>query len=255
VILGLLNRRPPPRVRARLTVETPSIVYAIGDVHGCFAQLQSLLKVITDDAAAIQGPKLIVTLGDYVDRGPQSAAVLDWICSPPPPTFQRISLAGNHEAMMLDFLDDPRTDSPWLRYGGIETLRSYGVDTDAFLKGSRRDRTMRMAAAIPAEHVQTLLNLPAIVTMAEAVFVHAGIRPGIALEQQREEDLLWIREPFLGNPGADGPLVVHGHTPGTVPVQVGRRICVDTGAFATGVLTALRLHGNQVSFLQSAKTN
>lgn len=253
-MLGLFRRRTTtslPFQRRRLSADEPAVVYAIGDIHGCFDQLQELLDKIADDARHIAGRRILVTLGDYIDRGPKSASVLDWLCGPAPKGFERISLAGNHELMMLDFLDNPSPTSRWLEFGGNETLASYGINIRDFSRTSPRERLAILRANIPQEHIDLLQNLPGLLELPGAVFVHAGIRPGIALAEQHDEDLMWIREPFLSNVWEHGPLLVHGHTPDVAPVVAGRRICVDTGAFATGVLTAVRMAGTNISFLNT----
>ncbi len=237
--------------RARLTRDGYAVVYAIGDVHGCYDQLRSLVGRIEDDARDIAGRKLIVMLGDYIDRGPKSASVLDWLCAAPPAGFERVTLAGNHETMLLDFLADPRPDSRWLQFGGLDTLISYGISPDSFNRARPRERAAMFDASIPTEHLDLVRDLPSMLTLPNAVFVHAGIRPDIPLEAQHDDDLFWIREPFLSAEMPDGMLVVHGHTPGVEPVVAGRRICVDTGAFATGILTAVRLDDAGIRFLDT----
>ena len=242
------NHRQP---RSRRHLGDVSVTYAIGDVHGCHQQLVALLDIIRRDAMQFKGRKLLVTLGDLIDRGPRSASVLDWLTEPFWPDFERISLCGNHEAMMLDFLARPGTGTPWLDNGGWQTLESYGINLAAFSGASRRNRQAMLDAAIPHEHIEMLRSMPALATTSQAIFVHAGIRPGVAIDAQSDDDLLWIRQPFLGTAFTDGPYIVHGHTPSTVPVFDGRRICVDTGAYATGILTAVRLTDEGTMFLQA----
>ena len=234
-----------------MTQDWPSVVYAIGDVHGCYDQLCRLIDRIQDDASNIAGRKLIVLLGDYIDRGPKSASVLDWLCGPPPAGFERIALAGNHEALLLEFLADPRPDSSSLQFGGLETLSSYGISLDSFERARSRARAEMLDAVLPSEHLQLLRDMPGMLTLPNTVFVHAGLRPGVPLEAQHDDDLFWIREPFLSAEMPENLTVVHGHTPNVAPVVSGRRICVDTGAFATGILTAVRLDGAGVSFLDT----
>lgn len=251
-MLGLFRKqRPSTPARPRVDLGDADLIYAIGDIHGCNRQLQLLLDKIGQDAAQFSGRKLIVTLGDHIDRGPHSAAVLDWLSTPLRSDIERVSLAGNHEAMMLDFLADPDLDSIWLRNGGLETLASYGIDLPAFERARYRDRRSLLDFVIPTEHMDLLRTMPALAVSGGTVFVHAGIRPGVALDKQSDDDLLWIRQPFLDASFEDGPLFVHGHTPAETPSVVGRRICVDTGAYATGTLTALRLTRDGFSFLQA----
>lgn len=244
-MLGIFRRLSPIPLpsRSRLRAENPAVVYAIGDIHGCYDLLLELIERIREDAKHITGRRILVTLGDYVDRGPRSAQVLDWLCGPAPEGFDRISLAGNHEAMMLEFLANPASSSPWLEFGGMDTLNSYGVDVPRFVRARRQDRLAILRASIPVAHVNLLTHLPSLLELPEVVFVHAGLRPGVEIAGQVDEDLLWIREPFLSTPVEHSSLVVHGHTPASEPVVASGRICVDTGAFATGVLTAVRLVG------------
>lgn len=228
--------------RSRLSADQwPAVVYAIGDVHGCRAELDLLERRIIEDAAAIEGEKWIVMLGDYVDRGPRSAEVLDYVCASPTPAFRRICLVGNHEAMMLDFIRNPQPHSDWLRFGGIETLQSYGVDLTRFRTASAAVRLQTLLSHIPSEHIEMLETLPASLTLPGVIFVHAGIRPGIPIAAQSDEDMMWIREPFLSHADPLPLRVVHGHTPIKIPEVLPYRIGIDTGAYATGILTALRL--------------
>jgi serine/threonine protein phosphatase 1 len=231
---------PPPLPRLA-TDQWPSVVYAIGDVHGCRDQLVDLQNRIVADAASIGGEKWIVMLGDYIDRGPDPAGVLDILIAPPPTGFRRICLAGNHEIMMLDFLAGRDPDANWLRWGGLETLASYGLG--GVLADDAPTPAMRKALSshVPQEHLMFLNGLSACLSLPGVTFVHAGIRPGVAMELQGVDDLLWIREPFLSDPGIAGHFVVHGHTPGPEPVVTAGRIGVDTGAYDGGPLTALRL--------------
>ncbi|WDQ98396.1 metallophosphoesterase family protein [Devosia sp. J2-20] len=238
-IFGTKPHCPP---RQHLSAPTlPSAIYAIGDVHGCLALLHLLHKRILADCADIPGEKWLVYLGDYVDRGPNSAGVLDELLSPLPSDVRKITLAGNHEIMMLEFLDNPAPKSRWLQFGGTETLASYGIDANALMARSKKDRQSLLASHIPTEHVELMRTLPLTLSVPGTVFVHAGLRPGVPVHQQSEDDALWIREQFLTAPAVEGRTVVHGHTPGADPVVEPGRICVDTGAFATGVLTAAKL--------------
>lgn len=240
-LLGRAEATGPDRPHLSATA-WPELVYAIGDVHGCLNELVELERLIVQDAASVAGEKWIVMLGDYVDRGPASAAILDRLCAAPPAGFSRICLAGNHETMMLKFLQSPSSDSDWLRFGGMETLASYGIDTVAFAKVPVVARHNLLGSHIPPEHVELLQSFALSLQLPGTVFVHAGLRPGVAVEQQTEADLLWIREPFLSDSAPWPFRVVHGHTPVAAPEIMPHRIGIDTGAFATGVLTALRLN-------------
>ena len=246
------NRRTSPRSggRERLTANArPAVVYAIGDVHGCLDELLQLEQLIRRDAANVEGEKWIVMLGDYIDRGPRSAQVIDHLLGPSADSFRRFALAGNHEQMLLDFLASPRLAADWLQYGGWETLASYGIDT----RNRTMDATvaaMTLEARMPRSHLDWLRQLPVSLELPGFVFVHAGLRPGRPLADQDESDLLWIREPFLDSPGDFGVIVVHGHTPESEPVVRPWRLGIDTAAFATGRLTSARIvAGGEISFL------
>ena len=227
--------------RDRLTADWPAAVYAVGDVHGSLRELLELESRIEADAAGVAGSKLIVMLGDYVDRGPASAGVIDHLMAAPPAGFERICLTGNHEAMLLDFLAAPRMDSPWLRYGGRECLRSYGIELAELERRRGAAVQQYLQACLPTDHLQWLTQLPVSLQIGSTLFVHAGIRPGTPLSEQQEEDLIWIREPFLSAEHLGDVRVVHGHTPGEQPVITPQRICLDTAAYATGRLTAARI--------------
>lgn len=239
-ILG--GRQPAPSARAHLSAtDLPAAIYAVGDIHGCLPLLHLLHEQIFADAAGIAGEKWLVYLGDYVDRGPNSAGVLDALLAPPPAGFRRIALAGNHEVMMLNFLERPARNASWLQFGGPETLASYGLDVKSLLALPERQRIAHLQSHIPEEHIDFLASLPLTLSAPGLVFVHAGLRPGIAVAAQAEDDALWIRGDFFSAPPREGLLVVHGHTPAREPVVAQGRICVDTGAFATGLLTAVKI--------------
>ena len=240
------SRRPRPLPRERLVMDMrDTVVYAIGDVHGCFDELRALEQKILLDALQFRGRKIIIMLGDYIDRGPQSRRVIEHLMAPPPKGFLRVCLAGNHEVAMLNYLDGYLSREPWLAVGGRETLYSYGIDPThlANLYASGEEVDERIRETIPAGHVGFLRALPVMVCSDEFVFVHAGIRPGIALEEQDEADLLNIRSDFLAAAHRLDHWVVHGHTIVDVPTLDGRRLGIDTGAFQTGRLTALRIVG------------
>lgn len=235
----------------RLHFETqPAAIYAIGDIHGCLDQLLRLESLIIADGQAIEGEKWLISLGDLVDRGPQSAAVLDHMISDPPTGFRRFCLMGNHEAMMLEFLSAPTMDHPWLVFGGMETMASYGIHDPA---PKAKLLKMQLDSHIPDEHVQFMRQLPVMITVGALCFVHAGIRPGVALEEQTDRDLMWLRpeKPGAADAGSNGPLVVHGHTPVEKLEVVGNRLDLDTGAFATGKLSAARFSADgSIVFIQ-----
>lgn len=226
------------------------LIYAVGDIHGRYDLLRQLLAVIAQDAAGHRGRPSLILLGDYVDRGPASAEVLTALTWLRRESGARLHLLkGNHEAMMLDALADPTTLPGWMSVGGEDTLRAYGIDPD---EGDADDLRDRLLDAMPASHLQLLQSLELSVTIGDYLFVHAGIRPGTAIDRQQEQDLLWIREPFLSGSSALEKRVVHGHSWASAEPHVdARRIGVDTGAWKTGVLTAARLEGTELRFLSA----
>ncbi len=230
-------------------------VYAIGDIHGRFDLLTRMLKKISDDIAMSGSSDVtLVFLGDYIDRGPQSREVIERLVSLKGSLQERlVALKGNHEDAFLAFLDDPGHGPAWAEHGGRDTLLSYGVEaprrrTDT--AGWMQAREALLGAA-PQTHVDFLRALQLSVTIGDYMFVHAGVRPGVPLDEQEERDLLWIRGEFLAHPKPFGKVIVHGHTPVDAPDISDRRIGIDTGAYATGLLTALRLEGETASLLQT----
>lgn len=227
-----------------LHVETEAdTIYAIGDVHGCLDLLRALERLLLEDAATRPGSKWFVMLGDYVDRGPQSAGVLDHLMAPLPSGIQRICIAGNHEVAMLRYLQQPSPNSSWLGFGGTETLQSYGISEVSLEASARSRQALRdlIHSHVPVEHSEFLARLPLIFTTPNYAFAHAGLRSGIPIEQQDPDDLLWIRnDPEMGYSEFD-KVVVHGHTPTPDIVFGDHRISVDTGAYLTGRLSAVRL--------------
>ena len=210
-------------------------VYAIGDVHGCARRLAMLHAAIAADwAAAPAGRAAVVHLGDYVDRGPDSPGVLARIAGPPPIAgAESVALRGNHEAMMLAALAPGASEAVrehWMMNGGRTTLRAFG-------------------GTVPDEVLAQLAALPLSWQAGGYRFVHAGIDPRRPWAEQQEEDLLWVREPFLSWPEALEAVFVHGHTPRPEPEVCGHRIGIDTGAVGGGALTALVLEGGGLRFL------
>lgn len=237
----------------RLTAaKQPDVLYAIGDIHGCLDQLLALEAQIVADAARVDGERWLIYLGDYVDRGPKSAQVLDHILAPPPEGFRRVCLRGNHEAMMLAAIRNPAALDDWLAFGGEETMSSYGV-SESQLAGARgRSRMQILQAHIPDEHIELLDGLPVAFSLPGYTFVHAGLRPGVPLAEQRDGDLMWIRDEFIHTAHDYGAVIVHGHTPVREPQTLPHRIAVDTGCYQSGHLTALRLTADgSVSFLST----
>ncbi|MBS1166841.1 MAG: serine/threonine specific protein phosphatase protein [Proteobacteria bacterium] len=246
---------PAPSVDRRERVEIDprdTVIYAIGDVHGCYAELKAAEQQVFADAANTPAERrIILYLGDLVDRGPQSADVLDHLAGAPPPSFERLSLCGNHDEAFLSFLDDPHANMGWLDFGGEQTLDSYGIDLTRLSRhrGGLGGLGEIVRATVPEAHVSLLRRLPVSVRFGDVLFVHAGVRPGVPLAAQNDDDFMWIREPFVSEPNGLGITVVHGHTPANEPVFAPGRIGIDTGAFATGRLTVLRVFGDRATLL------
>jgi serine/threonine protein phosphatase 1 len=245
---GNAGRARRPRLRLDLH---DTAIYAVGDVHGCLDELLALERAVVNDAEDLPARKLIVMLGDYVDRGPASAQVLDHLVAPPPPGFERICLTGNHEMAMLDYLDSRMGRAGWLAMGGEQTLLSYGIDhehlREVYKSDRRTDEIIR--AAIPAAHIAFLRSLPIMVEAPGFLFVHAGIRPELPLDRQSDRDLVLIRDDFYKAAHLLTRYVVHGHTPVDEARRDGMRVDIDTGAFFSGRLTALRLWRNKGRYL------
>jgi serine/threonine protein phosphatase 1 len=192
-------------------------------------------------------------IGDVIDRGSDSKGVVELLVSKDLPT-RILTLCGNHEAMAKAFLQSASTCGDlWRRNGGTETLFSYGVDVQAFRAGKGfPDAAREFRDRLPSEHLKFLARLPTHFSIGDYYFCHAGVRPGVPLDRQRESDLLWIRDDFLSS-GADfGKVVVHGHTPVPAVEVRGNRINIDTGAYISNVLTCLVLEGSQFRFLSRA---
>jgi serine/threonine protein phosphatase 1 len=236
------------------TLPEGQLLYAVGDVHGRLDLLESLSDLIEQDAAGREAERrTLVFLGDYVDRGPDSRGVVERLISGVPHGFDAHFLKGNHEAILLDFLEDSWRLEHWLMNGGDATMRSYGVDTERLAQQGAAAEAWRQAFAdaLPGTHLRFFRSLQLSVTFGDYLFVHAGLRPGVPLAAQSEADLVWIRGPFLNHAEPFDKIVVHGHTPGPQPVTRQNRIGIDTGAVFTGRLTALRLEGGARKFLQT----
>lgn len=225
-------------------------LYVIGDIHGRADLLQRVLARIRTDASERAGVEIIyVFLGDYIDRGPASREVLQTLVALSEQQHV-VCLRGNHEAFLLEFLTRPVLLQHWSRYGALPTLMSYGL-RPSMQPGA--DECAEIASslqkAIPQAHLDFLGKLPVSMTFGDFFFVHAGIRPHVALNEQNEEDLLWIREEFLLHRGAFEKVIVHGHSPVLEPEVLPNRINIDTGAYATGRLTCLVIEANGVRFI------
>ncbi len=246
---------PDHYVRGPMASTEGRLIYAIGDIHGRYDLLKSLLAEIAADAdAAARGDRpLLVFLGDYIDRGPDSAQVIEallWLERRSP--FEVKLLRGNHEQCLLDFLDDPIGGAAWLRFGGVETLASYGVSEPAD-EGDMIAARDDLLDRLPAAHLKLLERMPLCLSIGDFVFAHAGIRPGVRLADPRAEDLLWIREQFLESRDLHPKVVVHGHSWASDEPEIrANRIGLDTGAFTTDRLTAARLYDGSVRIVRAS---
>ncbi len=225
-------------------------IYAIGDIHGRLDLLERAIATIGRDIERHGAGALTVTLGDYIDRGPASRGVLDRLAANPFPT-PYVALKGNYEALFAAFLTDPAAGQHWQRLGGLATLHSYGITVgEPMLAIDYVEAAQRLKAVLPATHAAFLQSLKTSVSYGKYFLCHAGIRPGTPLENQAEEDLLWIRDEFLSSQMNFGKIVVHGHTPTTEPQVLPNRINIDTGAFASGRLTCVALDESGHRFLK-----
>jgi diadenosine tetraphosphatase ApaH/serine/threonine PP2A family protein phosphatase len=251
-------RNPFSKRRPAVEAAVPegTAVYAIGDIHGRVDLLAGLFARVAADAEGGEAERrVLVCLGDYVDRGDDSAGVIELILDRSPPGFEVVTLLGNHERLMIEFLDDVRRGPLWLRNGGDMTLASYGIEAgrDAYLDAKP---LLALQAALrdhlPSRHLEFLQNLKLAHVEGDYVFVHAGVRPGVPLEAQQEEDVIWIRELFLNSTADHGAVIVHGHTIRPDPEFRPNRIGIDTGAYFTNNLTCLALEGTKRRIISTA---
>ena len=245
---SILSSAPEPAA-AIAAVPEGERVYAIGDIHGRLDLFDQLIAAIdADDAARPVAQTTVVLLGDLVDRGPDSAGVIDAAMAWGQRRKVRV-LIGNHEEMFLDSLQRTEVLRHFLRYGGKETVLSYPLDRADYRDLSLDELQERLRKAVPQAHVDYLNAAEDAVAIGDYLFVHAGIRPGIALADQNPADLRWIREKFINDTRDHGCVVVHGHTISVGVEEMPNRIGIDTGAFQSGRLTALGLEGSQRWYL------
>lgn len=223
--------------------------YAIGDIHGRLDLFEQLLaRIDEDDAARGAADTTLILLGDLVDRGPESRGVVERAMQLVATRKVRV-LAGNHEEMLLGSLGNEETLRHFLRHGGKETLFSYGLTLEEYSRAKLDELTERANALIPADHIAFMRAMENQIVMGDYLFVHAGIRPGVPLDQQMVADMRWIRREFLDHGEPHSHLVVHGHTITDEPVIRHNRIGIDTGAFSSGRLTAMGIEGQDRWFL------
>lgn len=234
------------------SIESGRRVYCIGDIHGRLDLMRRLHRKIEQDARRFDGRKVLVYLGDYIDRGPYSREVIEELLDNPLPEFRLVHLKGNHEQTLLDFLDYPEHAAGWLSWGGRETLMSYGVEFPALLgRGDFGELGDELRSRMPERHIEFLQTLPLFHVEGDYLFVHAGIRPTVPLAEQSDADLMWIRREFLEWGEQHAHVVVHGHSINEEVEMRPNRIGIDTGAFYTGVLTCLVLEGSERRLLQT----
>ena len=250
-----MHQSPGPAIHK---APSGSRVYAIGDIHGRSDLLRRLHAMILADTAPDSPDsgelrKVVVYVGDYVDRGPAGAGVIDILINQPLEGFESHPLKGNHEDMMIRFLESGEGGDMWLFNGGRDTLQSYGIEfSDMSLYLSEPEALAPVFRdAVPPSHRAFLDGLAIHHREGDYLFVHAGMRPGVALEDQSEQDLIWIRDEFTGSDADFGAIVVHGHSIRAEPEIRPNRIGIDTGAWRSNRLTALVLEGDTRRFLQT----
>lgn len=229
--------------------------YVVGDIHGRLDLLDQLLELIHSELERRPARKtLLVFVGDLIDRGPASAQVVERLRTYRSRGVRPVFLLGNHEEVLLRILAGESSLIPsWLKFGGAECLASYGVATRSLRAMSGDEAAAAIRDAIPLTHVKFLEGFVDTCRFGDYLFVHAGIRPGVQIEQQRQADLRWIREPFLFDDTDHGFVVVHGHTICPQVEERANRIAIDTGAYRTGILTALAIEGAERWYLDTGE--
>jgi serine/threonine protein phosphatase 1 len=244
-----MNGNPKEASMARPPFAPPGErVYAIGDIHGSLLQLETLVRRIEEDIAQHPGIKgRLVFLGDYIDRGPFSKGVIEFVLHGLPASLNAFFLRGNHEDMILRFLKgDMPAGEGWLQYGGIATLLSYGIAPPATVTPETMAELQKnMQACIPPEHLKFFADAKLYLILGDYCFVHAGIKPSVAMSDQSQDDFLWIRKEFLVSQADHGKMIIHGHNISLEPDIRSNRIGIDTGAYATGRLTCLVLQDDK----------
>lgn len=226
-------------------------LYAVGDIHGCHELMSKMHQRIMAEIMTDQPPDWrVIYLGDYIDRGPASRQVLDFLASATQSDSRIVALAGNHDIGFLDFLAEPSPDSLFANNGGDATAFSYGVDLHVRSPEAFAQTSESLRKAVPEEHLTFMRGLRLSVTFGDFFFCHAGIRPGIPLADQSSEDLVWIRERFRRHTGLHPKVVVHGHTPVTGVEIMPNRVNLDTGACFTGRLSAMVFEGSRKRLLE-----
>lgn len=228
-------------------------VYAIGDIHGCLSETQSLLqKIKVDNEYRGEAKTYLVFLGDLIDRGPDSRGVLELLLNFPYQFAKPLFIMGNHEEMMVrGLMGEPELLPDWLKYGGYACAESYGLSRGELSGHDPEVLEHLLRRAIPKKHVEFMSGFLDYVQFGDFLFTHAGIRPGVPLPQQKSQELRWIRGPFLSFKGDHGVMVVHGHTISEEIDVKNNRIGIDTGAYKTGCLSAVCIEDEQITYLQN----
>ena len=253
------NRTPkkPPPAPVPAGLPEGVVVWAIGDIHGRLDLLEGLLGAVAQTDGSSAGQRVVlVFLGDYVDRGANSQGVIDRLTAlQDEGLFETRFLKGNHEDKMLEFLRDPSVGAAWCEYGGAEALKSFGLKAPAMKHRIEAWASLSadLGHRLSRRQIRFLEELEVSVSIGGYFFAHAGARPGIPLDEQSDYDLMWVRNSFLNDPDPFDRVVVHGHTPAAEPYADHRRIGVDTKAYASGVLTAVRLQGMDIQFVQAVE--
>lgn len=259
--MGYFNKKfkKPFSKKQRNEDGTEKLIYAVGDVHGRHDLLINVMSLIEQDIEKqkMSDPEIrgviVIFLGDYIDRGHQSKDVLETLCHAKIAGAELFYLKGNHEAAALDFIEDAEDGKKWLEFGGRETLASYGVDIPRDIEGSGKLEKARQSflKSLPVHHLSFLSSLSSYKIERGYMFVHAGVDPHKPIENQTDNEYLWIRDAFLRSMKKLPFIIVHGHTPAKHPVWDGRRIGIDTGAYLSNRLTAVRLFNGKVDFLST----
>jgi len=249
----LINKIFKKKITPSWAVPNNTRVYCIGDIHGRKDLLASIHTAILADAADYFGDKLVIYLGDYIDRGLQSKEVVDCLLSKPLMDFEPVYLRGNHEQVLLDFLNiDASIATEWFKFGGQATLLSYGVAMQGIPFGDKLVQLQYdLAGKIPSEHIRFYNDLIHFYEVGDYYFVHAGVKPKLALHKQSNLAKLWIRDEFLSSTYQYEKMIVHGHSVTNEPTILENRIGIDTGAYASGKLTCLVLEADKKRFLST----
>ncbi|MBF0187259.1 MAG: serine/threonine protein phosphatase [Magnetococcales bacterium] len=250
---------PPTPKKPPATLSAGVRIYAIGDIHGRADLLHTLHQRIEEHRQHHPSVdrQILVYLGDYIDRGPASREVLDTLITPHLPGMEIITLIGNHEAMLADFLKDPIPNANWLGFGGDATLASYGIfpDTKRPTQEWIAEAAGTLMTKMPLAHLEFLAALTTRFDLDDYLFVHAGIDPERPLDDQDPRDLIWIRSRFFDHSGPFEKVIVHGHSILEQPELLPHRIGIDTGAYYSGRLTCLVLEGERREILQTRRSS